>query len=131
MAIACRNGACIGYKIMKKREKTKENPLTRVRICGKIYLYNYLISAFCGNCVVSKKPAQMPTGKEPTEMSRSMTAYGRATAVVHDREFTVEIKSVNNRYFDCSVRLPRAWSFMEGRIKAYLSAAGVMLCMAA
>ena len=67
----------------------------------------------------------MPAGKEPTEMIRSMTAYGRATAVVHDREFTVEIKSVNNRYFDCSVRLPRTWSFMEGRVKSYLSAAGV------
>ena len=46
-----------------------------------------------------------------------MTGYGRAVETVNGREFTVEIRSVNNRYLDCSVRLPRAVSFAEEAVK--------------
>ncbi len=46
-----------------------------------------------------------------------MTGYGRAVETVNGREFTVEIRSVNNRYLDCSVRLPRAASFAEEAVK--------------
>ncbi|MBE6983490.1 MAG: YicC family protein [Ruminococcaceae bacterium] len=46
-----------------------------------------------------------------------MTGYGRAVETVNDREFTVEISSVNNRYLDCSVRLPRMLSFAEEAVK--------------
>ncbi|MBO5416558.1 MAG: YicC family protein [Clostridia bacterium] len=53
-------------------------------------------------------------------MIRSMTAFGRARATVDGKDITVEIKSVNNRFFDCSVKLPRAFSFLEERIKPYL-----------
>ena len=48
---------------------------------------------------------------------KSMTGYGRAVETVGGREFTVEIRSVNNRYLDCSVRLPRLLSFAEDSVK--------------
>ena len=46
-------------------------------------------------------------------MIKSMTGYGRAVETVNAREFTVEVRSVNNRYLDASVRLPRMLSFAE------------------
>ena len=48
---------------------------------------------------------------------KSMTGYGRAVETVNGREFTVELRSVNNRYLDCSVRLPRIVSFGEEAVK--------------
>ena len=48
---------------------------------------------------------------------KSMTGYGRAVETVNGREFTVELRSVNNRYLDCSVRLPRMLSFGEEAVK--------------
>ena len=48
---------------------------------------------------------------------KSMTGYGRAVETVNGREFTVEVRSVNNRYLDCSVRLPRVVSFAEDAVK--------------
>ena len=48
---------------------------------------------------------------------KSMTGYGRAVETVNGREFTVELRSVNNRYLDCSVRLPRLLSFAEDSVK--------------
>ena len=50
-------------------------------------------------------------------MIKSMTGYGRAVETVNGREFTVEIRSVNNRYLDCSVKLPRIISFAEDAVK--------------
>ena len=46
-----------------------------------------------------------------------MTGYGRAVETVNGREFTVELRSVNNRYLDCSVKLPRMLSFAEDAVK--------------
>ena len=54
---------------------------------------------------------------------KSMTGYGRAVETVNGREFTVEIRSVNNRYLDCSVRLPRILSFAEDAVKQAVKAA--------
>ena len=48
---------------------------------------------------------------------KSMTGYGRAVETVNGREFTVELRSVNNRYLDCSVRLPRILSFGEDPVE--------------
>ena len=48
---------------------------------------------------------------------KSMTGYGRAVSAVNGREFTVEIRSVNNRYLDCNVKLPRSLSFAEETVK--------------
>ena len=53
---------------------------------------------------------------------KSMTGYGRAVETVNGREFTVEVRSVNNRYLDCSVRLPRAVSFAEDAVKQAVKA---------
>ena len=50
-------------------------------------------------------------------MVKSMTGYGRAVETVNGREFTVEIRSVNNRYLDCTVKLPRALTFAEDTVK--------------
>ncbi len=58
-------------------------------------------------------------------MIKSMTAFGRARSTVGGKDITVEIKSVNNRFFDCSVKLPRAFSFLEEKIKPHLQSAGV------
>ena len=46
-----------------------------------------------------------------------MTGYGRAVETVNGREFMVELRSVNNRYLDCSVKLPRSVSFAEDAVK--------------
>ena len=51
-------------------------------------------------------------------MIKSMTGYGRAVETVNAREFTVEVRSVNNRYLDASVRLPRMLSFAEDAVKS-------------
>ncbi len=58
-------------------------------------------------------------------MIRSMTAFGRARKNIGGKDITVEIRSVNNRFFDCSVKLPRSFSFLEEKIKPYLLANGV------
>ena len=55
-------------------------------------------------------------------MIKSMTGYGRAVAAVNGREFTVELRSVNNRYLDCTVKLPRALSFAEDAVKQAVKA---------
>lgn len=58
-------------------------------------------------------------------MFKSMTAFGRERADVGGKDITVEIKSVNNRYFDCSVKLPHIYSPLEQRIKQRLSEKGI------
>ena len=55
-------------------------------------------------------------------MIKSMTGYGRAVATVGGREFTVELRSVNNRYLDCTVKLPRMLSFAEDAVKQAVKA---------
>ena len=52
-----------------------------------------------------------------------MTGYGRAVETVNGREFTVEIRSVNNRYLDCTVKMPRMVSFAEDAVKQAVKAA--------
>ena len=56
-------------------------------------------------------------------MIKSMTGYGRAVETVNGREFTVELRSVNNRYLDCNVKMPRAISFAEDAVKQAVKAA--------
>ena len=53
-------------------------------------------------------------------MIKSMTAFGRAKREGETKNITVELKSVNSRYFDCSVKMPRAYIFLEERIKNYV-----------
>jgi uncharacterized protein (TIGR00255 family) len=54
-----------------------------------------------------------------------MTAFGRATGKAPGRDIIVEIKSVNNRFFDCQVKLPRLFSFLEDNVKKQLSSRGI------
>ena len=53
-------------------------------------------------------------------MIKSMTAFGRAKIEGAQKDITVEIKSVNSRFFDCSVKMPRAYLSLEERIKNYV-----------
>ena len=53
---------------------------------------------------------------------KSMTGYGRGEAVVHGRSITVELRSVNNRYLDCTIKLPRIYVFAEDAIKSKVQA---------
>ena len=55
-------------------------------------------------------------------MVKSMTGYGRAVETVNGREFTVELRSVNNRYLDCNVKLPRSLTFAEEAVKQAVKA---------
>lgn len=50
-------------------------------------------------------------------MIKSMTGYGRATYENEGREYIVEIKSVNNRFSDISIKMPRTFNFLEEKIK--------------
>ena len=51
-------------------------------------------------------------------MIKSMTGYGRAREQRNGRDITVEIRSVNNRYLDCTVKMPRMYAFAEDAVKA-------------
>ena len=53
-------------------------------------------------------------------MIKSMTAFGRAKRRGEEKDITIEIKSVNSRFFDCNVKLPRAYVFLEERIKEHV-----------
>lgn len=60
-------------------------------------------------------------------MQKSMTAFGRSRRTSSDGalDITAEIKSVNSRYLDCSVKLSRAYSCLEDKVKSYLTSSGV------
>ncbi len=51
-------------------------------------------------------------------MIKSMTGYGRAQGTFSGGDITVEIKSVNNRYLDCGVKLPRGYAYLEEGVKS-------------
>ena len=55
-------------------------------------------------------------------MIHSMTGYGRAVRTMNGREITVELRSVNNRFLDCTVKLPRAFSYAEDAVKQTVKA---------
>ncbi|MBQ3094192.1 MAG: YicC family protein [Clostridia bacterium] len=54
-------------------------------------------------------------------MVRSMTGYGRAQQTIDGMDITFEIKSVNHRYYEYSSRLPRAYGFLDDKIKNYVN----------
>lgn len=53
-------------------------------------------------------------------MIRSMTGFGRGEATVDGRDITVEIKSVNHRYFEFNCRTTRGFGFLEEKLKSYI-----------
>ena len=56
-------------------------------------------------------------------MIRSMTGYGRYEATVDGMDITVEVKSVNHRYYEFSSRLPRAYGFLDEKLKSHIQKA--------
>lgn len=58
-------------------------------------------------------------------MAYSMTAYGRATGSAGGKDYTVELKSVNNRFFDCTVKVPSMYGFLEEKTKTYIQSKGI------
>ena len=54
-------------------------------------------------------------------MIKSMTGYGRARETRNKRDITVEIRSVNNRYLDCTVKMPRMYTFAEDAVNSMSS----------
>lgn len=55
-------------------------------------------------------------------MIKSMTGFGRAQATVDGMTVTVELKSVNHRYFEFSARVPRNYGFLEEKLKGFVNA---------
>ena len=55
-------------------------------------------------------------------MIKSMTGYGRGEAAFEGRTIVVEVRAVNNRYLDCTVKMPRAYIFAEDALKARVQA---------
>ncbi len=54
-------------------------------------------------------------------MLKSMTGFGRASKIVDGREVTVEIKSVNHRYFEFYAKVPRVYGFLDDKMKSFIS----------
>lgn len=54
-------------------------------------------------------------------MIKSMTGFGRCEAEINGREITVEIKSVNHRFFEFSCRTPRGYNFLDDKLKSFVS----------
>ena len=54
-------------------------------------------------------------------MIKSMTGFGRCEAEINGREITVEIKSVNHRYFEFTCRTPRGYGFLDDKLKSYVN----------
>ncbi len=63
-------------------------------------------------------------GKE-NFMIKSMTGYGRAKQEQGGKNILVELKSVNNRYLDLTVKLPKLFGFLEEKIKSYIASRGI------
>ena len=53
-------------------------------------------------------------------MIRSMTGYGHEQQIIDQRDITVEIKSVNHRYYEFSARVPRAYGYLEEKLKSFV-----------
>ena len=64
----------------------------------------------------------MSAAKGRIVLIKSMTGYGRGEAAFDGRTIVVEVRAVNNRYLDCTVKMPRAYIFAEDALKARVQA---------
>ncbi len=62
----------------------------------------------------------LKTSERDDFMARSMTAYGRSVGSTQNKNITVEIKSVNSRYFDPQIKISRSFSYLEEKVKNYI-----------
>ena len=60
-------------------------------------------------------------------MIKSMTGFGRCEVLKDSRKFTVELKSVNHRYLDVNIRMPKKLNFFETSIRTLLMQTGERL----
>ena len=58
-------------------------------------------------------------------MIRSMTSFGRETALVNGKEITAEIKSVNSRFLDLNIKISKVFSYLEENVRGYLRDRGI------
>ena len=58
-------------------------------------------------------------------MIKSMTAFGRAKLEGEFRDITIEMRSVNSRFLDCTVKMPRSLSYLEEKVKSYVQKNGI------
>ncbi len=58
-------------------------------------------------------------------MTHSMTAFGRAVETIDGKAIAIEIKSINSKFFDCTVKVPRMYGFLEEKIRTYLQKSGI------
>ena len=54
-------------------------------------------------------------------MLKSMTGFGRMQEVINNREILVEIKAVNHRYYEFNSRVPRAYGYLDEKLKGFLN----------
>ncbi len=60
--------------------------------------------------------------RERNAVVKSMTGYGRGETVWNGHAIVAEVRSVNNRYLDCTVKLPRMYAFAEDAVKSAVQA---------
>ncbi len=84
-----------GYKISLKVDTSVENLVKYYELLWSIILFGGFV------------------------MIKSMTGYGRSTRVIDNMNITVEIKSVNHRFFEFFCRVPRSFSYLEEKLKTF------------
>ena len=57
-------------------------------------------------------------------MLRSMTGFGRERLAFDEREILVEIRSVNHRFYEFTARTPRAYGYLDEKLKSLLEKSG-------
>ena len=60
-------------------------------------------------------------------MVKSMTGFGRAEAVTSSHRISAELKSVNHRYLDLSIKMPRKLGFLEGQVRSLIKEYGLCI----
>ena len=68
-----------------------------------------------GLCIISMN--LIMGRKDELNMVKSMTGFGRGSNEEHGKSFTIEIKSVNHRYLDLNIKMPRNLASLEERIR--------------
>ena len=83
--------------------------------------YNLRFSLLFGGhlCIIKQRflERSIERNRNMSASVRSMTGYGRGEHIAEERKFTVEMKSVNHRYNDMTIKLPRSLAGLEDKIK--------------
>lgn len=85
-----------------------------------VLCYNDTIGILSHNFLRCDRYTAEGQGKEGVRLLRSMTGYGRSQKRIGDLDLLVEIRSVNHRYFEVNTRIPRAYGYLEEKLKTLL-----------